>query len=133
MSSDYNKTKPPISERLCTRSRNRTGTAITGHWILSPARLPIPPSGHQVDSTTIKSLRCVSRCKFKQKTETLFHQGKHGIFHIAGRAHYLGKGPHFKLWPVQGKTIPTMQHGGQVALKNYFIRHGCRMALTNNG
>ena len=43
------KTKPPKNERLCTRSRDRTGTAITGHWILSPARLPIPPSGHQVD------------------------------------------------------------------------------------
>ena len=27
-----------------TRSRDRTGTAITGHRILSPACLPIPPS-----------------------------------------------------------------------------------------
>ena len=27
----------------CTRSRGRTGTAITGHRILSPACLPIPP------------------------------------------------------------------------------------------
>ena len=28
---------------LRTRSRGRTGTAITGHRILSPACLPIPP------------------------------------------------------------------------------------------
>ena len=28
---------------FCTRSRGRTGTAITGHRILSPACLPIPP------------------------------------------------------------------------------------------
>lgn len=32
---------------LCTRSRDRTGTAITGHRILSPACLPIPPSGQR--------------------------------------------------------------------------------------
>ncbi len=31
-----------------TRSRHRTGTSITGHRILSPARLPIPPSGQQI-------------------------------------------------------------------------------------
>ena len=30
-----------------TRSRDRTGTAITGHRILSPACLPIPPSGQR--------------------------------------------------------------------------------------
>ncbi len=33
---------------FCTRSRNRTGTTITGHWILSPARLPIPPPGQRL-------------------------------------------------------------------------------------
>ena len=32
-----------LSGILCTRSRDRTGTAITGHRILSPACLPIPP------------------------------------------------------------------------------------------
>ena len=31
-----------------TRSRGRTGTAITGHRILSPACLPIPPSGRSL-------------------------------------------------------------------------------------
>ena len=31
-----------------TRSRDRTGTAITGHRILSPACLPIPPSGRSL-------------------------------------------------------------------------------------
>ena len=30
---------------LSTRGRGRTGTANYGHWILSPARLPIPPPG----------------------------------------------------------------------------------------
>ncbi len=37
----------PSAILFCTRSRNRTGTAITGHWILSPARLPIPPFGQR--------------------------------------------------------------------------------------
>ena len=31
-----------------TRSRDRTGTAIAGHRILSPACLPIPPSGRSL-------------------------------------------------------------------------------------
>ena len=30
---------------MCARSRDRTGTSFYGHWILSPARLPIPPFG----------------------------------------------------------------------------------------
>ena len=30
----------------CTRGRDRTGTNITAHRILSPACLPIPPLGH---------------------------------------------------------------------------------------
>ncbi len=34
-----------ISDFLRTRSRGRTGTDITVHRILSPACLPIPPSG----------------------------------------------------------------------------------------
>ena len=32
-------------KNLCTRDRHRTGTAISGNGILSPARLPIPPPG----------------------------------------------------------------------------------------
>ena len=34
-----------ISKNFCTRDRHRTGTAISGNGILSPARLPIPPPG----------------------------------------------------------------------------------------
>ena len=30
----------------CTRSRDRTGMG-KAHWFLRPARLPIPPSGHE--------------------------------------------------------------------------------------
>ena len=30
---------------ICTRDRHRTGTNISVHRILSPARLPIPPPG----------------------------------------------------------------------------------------
>ena len=33
---------------LSTRGRARTGTAITGHRILSPACLPIPPLGRGI-------------------------------------------------------------------------------------
>ena len=35
-----------MPKNLRTRDRHRTGTAITGDRILSPARLPIPPPGH---------------------------------------------------------------------------------------
>ncbi len=50
LSEKYKKKKALISESFfCTRSRHRTGTSITGHGILSPARLPIPPSGQQLD------------------------------------------------------------------------------------
>ena len=40
--------KPQIKiiEVWCARSRNRTDTALAGNRILSPARLPVPPSGH---------------------------------------------------------------------------------------
>lgn len=31
------------------QSRARTGTSFEGHWILSPARLPIPPFGRRQD------------------------------------------------------------------------------------
>ena len=34
-----------LSDLIRTRSRDRTGTSITGNWILSPTRLPIPPPG----------------------------------------------------------------------------------------
>ena len=37
-----------LSDFTGTRSRDRTGTAITGHRILSPACLPIPPSGRSL-------------------------------------------------------------------------------------
>ena len=40
---DKNKKNPRNFSDLGTRSRGRTGTAITGHRILSPACLPIPP------------------------------------------------------------------------------------------
>ncbi len=44
--SGYKKREVPNELLFCsTRSRDRTGTAITGHRILSPACLPIPPSG----------------------------------------------------------------------------------------
>ena len=33
--------------RFGAQSRARTGTSFEGHWILSPARLPIPPFGHR--------------------------------------------------------------------------------------
>ncbi len=36
-----------------TPSRNRTGTTFTGHRILSPACLPIPPSGHGVKNVPL--------------------------------------------------------------------------------
>ena len=48
--------KALISESFFrTRSRHRTGTFITEHGILSPARLPIPPSGQQLDFLIRKS------------------------------------------------------------------------------
>ena len=47
------KQKSPIADSyqgffFGTRSRDRTGTAIAGHRILSPACLPIPPSGRSL-------------------------------------------------------------------------------------
>jgi hypothetical protein len=46
------KLKNPRRARVfvSTRSRNRTGTNITVHWILSPTRLPIPPPGPKIEN-----------------------------------------------------------------------------------
>ena len=37
-----------ILDYVCTRSRNRTGTALSSHRILSPACLPVSPPGQVV-------------------------------------------------------------------------------------
>ena len=45
-------TKNVDIKMFSTGSRGRTGTAITGHRILSPACLPIPPFLHLFYTTT---------------------------------------------------------------------------------
>ncbi len=37
--------KPVWTGFFCTRGGTWTRTAKNGHWILSPARLPVPPPG----------------------------------------------------------------------------------------
>ena len=43
----------------CTRSRDRTGMG-KAHWFLRPARLPIPPSGHEIIGVGVHCV-CLSR------------------------------------------------------------------------
>ncbi len=55
-----------------TRSRDRTGTAIAGHRILSPACLPIPPSG-----------RSLPRGRHRQKYEIICDPQNPGVGTVA--------------------------------------------------
>lgn len=55
-----------------TRSRDRTGTAIAGHRILSPACLPIPPSG-----------RSLPRGRRRQKYEIICDPQNPGVGTVA--------------------------------------------------
>ena len=41
------KTLKPLLFLVGAGNRNRTGTGITTHGILSPGRLPVPPSRHK--------------------------------------------------------------------------------------
>ena len=43
----YKKTRPQNAISFCNAgNRNRTGTGVTTHRILSPGRLPVPPHQH---------------------------------------------------------------------------------------
>ena len=49
----HKKEREATASPSSTPSRNRTGTTFTGHRILSPACLPIPPSGRGVKNVPL--------------------------------------------------------------------------------
>ncbi len=51
------KARTIADSRFCTRGRSRTGTSITAHGILSPARLPIPPPGLELLNQKKRSIQ----------------------------------------------------------------------------
>ena len=76
------KREPPLSGILfpCAGDRDRTGTGITTHGILSPGRLPVPPRRRfwhfntdcrRISSDAEKSpgFKCFKSCRLRQKTK----------------------------------------------------------------
>ena len=52
------------------RDRTRTDTAENGHWILSPARLPIPPPGQKIMSHEQSAHRTLSFSRTRARNGT---------------------------------------------------------------
>ena len=75
----YNKKIPVIRDFSNAADRNRTGTGITTHGILSPGRLPVPPLRH---ITTQKRLELSTSAVTGRRSNQLSHWAKIYNYHI---------------------------------------------------